>query len=144
VARRDALRASDADREAVAERLRHATAEGRLLAEELEDRLGTVFGARTYGELESAIVDLPGPRQRRGPVARQWLGPAVALAIALVALAMVVAVMLVFAGLLLAGWAVWLIVGWLLLGRGRVHHHHHHHHRGQYRRSAPGSGRWYA
>jgi hypothetical protein len=94
-----------------------------------------VFSARTYGELESIVVDLPGPRQRRAPAARRWLAPAVALAIALVALAMVLAVLLVFAGLLLAGWAVWLAVGWLLLGRGRVHH------RVRYRRSVHG-GRW--
>src|SRR5437763_12121664 len=57
--RRTLLRASDADRERVAERLRQATAEGRLLAEELEDRLGAVFSARTYGELDAVVADLP-------------------------------------------------------------------------------------
>jgi hypothetical protein len=45
----------------VAERLRAATAEGRLLAEELEQRLEVAFHARTYGELDALVVDLPAP-----------------------------------------------------------------------------------
>ena len=61
VARRYSLRASDSDREDVAERLRAATAEGRLLAGELEERLEVAFRARTYGELDALVVDLPAP-----------------------------------------------------------------------------------
>lgn len=53
------LRASDADREQVAERLRHAAAEGRLFADELEERLGAALSARTYGELDVLVSDLP-------------------------------------------------------------------------------------
>jgi Domain of unknown function (DUF1707) len=67
------LRASDADREQVAERLRHATAEGRLNADELEGRLQTLFAARTYGELDALLADLPAgrsPSKRRIRVAR--------------------------------------------------------------------------
>ncbi|MGO9902359.1 MAG: DUF1707 domain-containing protein [Solirubrobacteraceae bacterium] len=59
MARRYSLRASDSDREDVAERLRAATAEGRLLARELEQRLEVAFHARTYGELDALVVDLP-------------------------------------------------------------------------------------
>jgi hypothetical protein len=59
VAKRYSLRASDSDREDVAERLRAATAEGRLLAGELEQRLQVAFRARTYGELDALVVDLP-------------------------------------------------------------------------------------
>jgi hypothetical protein len=59
VARRHSLRASDSDREDVAERLRAATAEGRLLAAELEQRLEGAFHARTYGELDALVDDLP-------------------------------------------------------------------------------------
>lgn len=67
------LRASDADREQVAERLRGAATEGRLLADELDDRLGAALSARTYGELDALVSDLPatsiGPRRRStGPV----------------------------------------------------------------------------
>lgn len=54
-----ALRASDSDRERVAERLRHATAEGRLRPEELDQRLGALFASRTYGELDRLVADLP-------------------------------------------------------------------------------------
>jgi hypothetical protein len=83
--RRATLRASDADREQVAERLRHAAAEGRLLAEEFEERLGTALSARTYGELDAIVSDLPsasvGPSRRSPQPFR--LGHAVALAFAL-------------------------------------------------------------
>ena len=53
------MRASDSEREGVAERLRHATAEGRLTADELEERLEALFGSRTYGELDALVADLP-------------------------------------------------------------------------------------
>ncbi|MEU9175135.1 DUF1707 domain-containing protein [Streptomyces sp. NPDC048420] len=53
------LRASDADRERVAEVLRDALAEGRLDMEEFEERLDTTYKARTYGELAPITRDLP-------------------------------------------------------------------------------------
>ena len=55
------LRASDADRDAVAEQLREHFATGRIRMHELEERLGQVYAAQTYGELEPLIEDLPGP-----------------------------------------------------------------------------------
>jgi hypothetical protein len=55
----DTARAADADREAVAERLRIAAGEGRLDLEELDDRLGQAYGARTYGQLRALVADLP-------------------------------------------------------------------------------------
>lgn len=57
--RRATLRASDADREQVAEFLRHAAGEGRLLVDELEDRLGAALSAKTYAGLDVVIADLP-------------------------------------------------------------------------------------
>ena len=57
--KRAVLRAADADREQVAERLRRAAAEGRLLTEELEERLGAALSAKTYGELDAIVSDLP-------------------------------------------------------------------------------------
>lgn len=65
--RRTALRASDADREQVAELLRHAAAEGRLFADELEERLGAALSARTYGELDALVADLPRPAMTPTP-----------------------------------------------------------------------------
>ncbi|MFF8945409.1 DUF1707 domain-containing protein [Streptomyces sp. NPDC014864] len=53
------LRASDADRERVAEILRDALAEGRLDMGEFEERLETTYKARTYGELAPITRDLP-------------------------------------------------------------------------------------
>ena len=55
------LRASDRDREEVVERLRAAAAEGRLLVGELEQRLEVAFRARTNGELDVLVADLPVP-----------------------------------------------------------------------------------
>ena len=54
-----AIRAADADREAVAERLRIAASEGRLVLWELDDRLGRAYSAKTYGDLETLVADLP-------------------------------------------------------------------------------------
>lgn len=54
------LRASDADRERVAEVLRDALAEGRLDMAEFEERLDATYQARTYGELAPITRDLPG------------------------------------------------------------------------------------
>ncbi|MFE9121866.1 DUF1707 domain-containing protein [Streptomyces sp. NPDC007172] len=55
------MRASDAERERVAESLRDAVAEGRLDMEEFEQRLEAAYKARTHGELEPLVRDLPAP-----------------------------------------------------------------------------------
>ncbi|MCX4908371.1 DUF1707 domain-containing protein [Streptomyces sp. NBC_00878] len=55
------LRASDADREQVAEVLRDALAEGRLDMTEFEERLEATYKARTYKELAPITRDLPAP-----------------------------------------------------------------------------------
>jgi Domain of unknown function (DUF1707)/Cell wall-active antibiotics response 4TMS YvqF len=53
------LRASDADRERVAETLREAAGDGRLTMDELDDRLDAVYAAKTYAELQPITRDLP-------------------------------------------------------------------------------------
>jgi hypothetical protein len=53
------LRASDADRERVANILREAAGDGRLTMEELDQRLDAVYTAKTYAELEPITRDLP-------------------------------------------------------------------------------------
>lgn len=113
MARHSSLRASDADRDAVAERLRHAAVEGRLDADELEQRLHTALRARTYGDLERLLRDLPAKPvkwERR----RTQVGPAAGFALVMVlrtvlALA-VLAGVLVAAGLLFAWWMIGLVV----------------------------------
>ncbi len=62
----DRLRASDQDRHRVAERLHAAAAEGRLTLDELDERLETLYAARTYGELAPLTRDLPDPAGRPG------------------------------------------------------------------------------
>ena len=52
-------RASDAEREAAADRLRVAAGDGRLDHDELEERLEAAYGARTVAELEALTDDLP-------------------------------------------------------------------------------------
>jgi hypothetical protein len=113
------LRASDEDRERVAERLRKAAGEGRLLTEELEERLEAAFSARTYGELDSVLADLPGRRiavpeaPRQLTLMRSAVGVTIAVALAV---AVIVAVVFVLTGVF-AGWLLWLIAGWFVVGR---------------------------
>ena len=53
------MRAADADRQRVAERLRAALDEGRLELSEYDERLQQAYAAKTYGELERVTTDLP-------------------------------------------------------------------------------------
>ncbi|MDG4804664.1 DUF1707 domain-containing protein [Micromonospora sp. WMMD980] len=76
------MRAADSDREAIAERLRVALEEGRLGLHEYDERLGRAYGAKTYGELDDLLSDLPGERALPAPraagesVAAPVIGPA--------------------------------------------------------------------
>jgi uncharacterized protein DUF1707 len=120
MARRSQLRASDADREYVAEQLRNAAGEGRLRAQELEHRLEAAFAAKTYGELNAVISDLP----REAPAARPTgrlpihLRPATVFVLLLLlplALAVAAAAVMAVAALLTA-WALAVTVAGLILG----------------------------
>ena len=53
------MRASDADRDKVAEVLREAYAEGRLDADEHTERIDAAYRAKTLGELAPLLADLP-------------------------------------------------------------------------------------
>lgn len=63
------LRASDADRERVADILRQAAGDGRLTMEELDERLDAVYAAKTYTELEPITHDLPQAGTSHAPAA---------------------------------------------------------------------------
>ena len=56
---RSELRASYDDRDRVVEMLRVSAGDGRLTAEELDERLELAMTARTYGELARLVADLP-------------------------------------------------------------------------------------
>ena len=59
----DRIRISDNDRERASALLRDHYAEGRLTAEELDERVTAALNARTAGDLRRVMADLPGPIQ---------------------------------------------------------------------------------
>jgi hypothetical protein len=85
--RREELRAADSDRQFVAERLQAALNEGRLTLSEYDERLTQTYAARTYGELDRMLDDLPAtvtgrdsvipaqPAASAGPVPAARRGP---------------------------------------------------------------------
>lgn len=126
------MRASDADRDQVVSRLHAAATEGRLAADELEDRVSAALRARTYGELDAIVADLPSaaPSQARPRASRRHRSPArraaAGWALALVrshplALLVVMPMVLAAAAMLLAATVVWavLTVVAMVLGGGR-------------------------
>jgi hypothetical protein len=56
------IRASDEERESTVSLLREHGAAGRLDVEELEQRVGSAYGARTRGNLTALLDDLPRTR----------------------------------------------------------------------------------
>ena len=70
-------RVGDAERWTADARLQHAVGEGRLTLAEYEERVGAVWQARTRGELDASVQDLPAPDTSPAPVrAGQGNGPA--------------------------------------------------------------------
>jgi hypothetical protein len=74
------VRAYDAEREAVVERLRVATVEGRLTLSELTERTEAAYTATTRGDLVPITADLPAvsgpaaaPMRPTAPVEREWV-----------------------------------------------------------------------
>jgi hypothetical protein len=65
----DHIRVSDADRERVADRLRDHFAEGRLSADELDERIAATLSAKTFAELRRVTKDLPDPSPAAGTAA---------------------------------------------------------------------------
>jgi hypothetical protein len=112
------LRAADADRQAVADRLRRAHDEGRLGFAEYDERLGRAYAAVTHADLDALVADLPAACPARPAAAP---APARRLPAALVVLwtgwACLLAVNLVVWTLVSLGnghpdtfWPVWLLV----------------------------------
>ncbi|HEY8788383.1 MAG TPA: DUF1707 domain-containing protein [Actinopolymorphaceae bacterium] len=53
------LRASDSDREAVAQQLRDHYAAGRITLDEFDERTTITYAAKTFGDLDGLLADLP-------------------------------------------------------------------------------------
>jgi DUF1707 SHOCT-like domain len=69
------LRAADADRERIAERLRKSHAEGRLDMTEFQERLDGCYQAKTIGELRELVRDLPREELQVEQRGGGWPGP---------------------------------------------------------------------
>lgn len=67
------LRVSDAERDAVAEELARHLQDGRLDATEFDERAGHAVTARTRGDLDRLLADLP-PRTPEQPPAPRRAG----------------------------------------------------------------------
>ncbi|MGW1996881.1 DUF1707 domain-containing protein [Embleya sp. NPDC001921] len=76
------MRVGDADRERTIEHLKYAYGEGRLNADEFEERVASALAGRTRADLEALLDDLlmpmqmpmpPMPRTKIGPPPQWWL-----------------------------------------------------------------------
>ena len=121
-----AMRASDADRDAVVSDLGEHFQAGRLTAAELDERTGRALTARTYGELTELLADLPAvqsaPRipAASSPSARPLPSPGRATPPVMTALTglVIIALVLVVAH---GGWGlIWLLVPALLIARRSI------------------------
>ena len=89
------VRLSDADREATADRIRHALAEGRLTLEEADERQQAAYAARVAADLAPLTMDLPAPppappgRRELTPDQRRRLMIHAGIGVAIVALVLV-------------------------------------------------------
>jgi hypothetical protein len=125
VEKRANLRASDADRDHTVSLLHKAATEGRIASEELEQRVSTALKARTYGELETTVADLPGGRARR-PTRKPDRRTAGGWALAAVRanpflLLFAIPVVAVTAAMVIAATVIWavLVVVVMVIGGGR-------------------------
>jgi hypothetical protein len=85
------LRVSDAERDAVAAELAEHLKEGRLQLDEFDERVGEAVGARTRGDLDRLLADLPRPAPERPPSRRRPGPPVPVTIIAVVVTGMAVA-----------------------------------------------------
>jgi hypothetical protein len=68
-----AIRASDAEREEIADRVRQAASEGRLTLAEADERLASVYAARMRHELQPLVADVPSaPDRETAPAPARW------------------------------------------------------------------------
>ena len=119
---RDEMRAADADRQAVADKLKAALDEGRLDLAEYDERLQQAYAAKTYGDLEGLLTDLPVPAltspaaPATDDVTRRWLLHVWGSYFPVVGITTVIwLVSSIAAGDLLYFWPVWVAGPWGVL-----------------------------
>ena len=102
------IRASDADRDHAARRLRDHAVAGRLTTDELDERSGRAYAARTLGELHGLFIDLP--RDRGRSVAQRRSRPTIARAAPRCSRSIKLATASVVALVLFQG-LIWMLIG---------------------------------
>jgi len=120
-----AMRASDADRDAVVSDLSEHFQAGRLTAAELDERTGRALTARTWGELAELAADLPAPRPAAPPAtpAGRPQPPARHTAPATAALAGLAIAAVILVHVVHGGWGlIWLLWPALLIARRVICH----------------------
>ena len=125
------LRASDDERNAVADKLSRHYAEGRLDETEFKSRLDTAMSATTRGDLHGLFHDLPPlPSEPPPPPPRHRRILPFVFLVAFVAI--VAGATIPFYPLYHVPWLLLAVVGFVLWRRavGRAGWHHHHHHDG--------------
>ncbi|MGX6602831.1 DUF1707 SHOCT-like domain-containing protein [Micromonosporaceae bacterium Da 78-11] len=136
----EGMRVGDRERQTVADQLKSALDEGRLDLGEYDERIQKTYAARTYGDLDGLLDDLPGtvPVQRsqvrprpeptnapatRHPAAAQvarWVGPYGGV----VAVCVIIwAITSVSAGHLTYFWPVWMLIPVVLGIAGQWRNH---------------------
>jgi hypothetical protein len=137
---RDEMRAADSDRQAVADKLKKAMDEGRLDLAEYDERLQQTYAAKTYGDLQGLLDDLPDStlpvqaptgarpapaaaapvpqttRDRSGQLVRAWLGGFGGVFVLSSAIWLITSIT---TGHLLYFWPVWLLIPMVLGALGR-------------------------
>ena len=120
------LRASDEERNAVADKLSRHYAEGRLDEVEFKNRLDTAMSAITRGDLNGLFDDLPRlPSEPSPPVPRRRRILPWVLIVALVAVA--VGATMPFYPLYHVPWFLLAVAAFFLWRRAGGHHHQTHH-----------------
>jgi hypothetical protein len=109
------LRASDAEREATADRLRKHHTDGRLDSEEFQERLDRCFAARTAGELAELTRDLPADQAPRGSGPRAGFG--LLGGVRMIPIAAIILAILAVHLLIGAGRGLWVLIPLLFLVR---------------------------
>lgn len=134
------MRAADSDRQAVADKLKKAMDEGRLDLAEYDERLQQTYAAKTYGDLQGLLDDLPDStlpvqaptgarpapaaaapvpqttRDRSGQLVRAWLGGFGGVFVLSSAIWLITSIT---TGHLLYFWPVWLLIPMVLGALGR-------------------------
>jgi len=113
-----AMRASDADRDAVVSDLSEHFQAGRLTAGEFDERTGQALTARTWGELGELVADLPAARPAGPALASAGGRPQPRSGRAAPALAAIAIAAVVLVHIVSGGWGlIWLLVPALLIAR---------------------------